>query len=231
MNNVHVPETITRIESGRVNCYLVKMGDEFVLVDSGYAKHRDAIEAALAEAGCEPGKLRLIVMTHGDFDHVGNSAYLRERYGCKLAMHHDDVGMVEHGDTFWNRDVSRATKVLGKLFTILMRIRLDEEDRFTPDLLLEDRQGLAEFGLDAIVHHLPGHSKGSIGLLTAGGAFFCGDLFTNVSKPKQADLVSNRESYAKSLKVTKELDIQTVYPGHGIPFSMDALSIIFQEED
>ncbi len=220
---------ITRIESSGVNCYLIKVKDGFVLIDTGYAKDRDTIDVALAKAGCDT--LNLIILTHGDFDHVGNCAFLRKKFGCKVAMHTDDVGMVEKGDMFWNRGLGRAKRAIGKLFALVMRIRLDEEDMFSPDLFLKDEQYLTEFGFDAAVHHLPGHSKGSIGLLTADGDFFCGDVFTNVSMPKESDLLSNRDDYIKSLERIRGLAIQTIYPGHGLPFHRNALSHIFQEVD
>ena len=218
---------ITSIEAGRVNCYLIKVKDGFVLIDTGYAKYRDIIDTALAKAGCD--SLNLIILTHGDFDHVGNSAYLSKKYGCKIAMHADDVGMVEKGDMFWNREMGRAMRAIGKLFILIKRIRLDEVDMFSPDIFLKDRQYLTEFGFDATVHHLPGHSKGSIGLLTSDGDLFCGDVLTNVSMPKESDLLSNRSDYIKSLERIQSLDIQTVYPGHGLPFHRNALSNIFQE--
>ena len=218
---------ITSIEPGGVNCYLIQVKDGFVLIDTGYAKDRDIIDAALAKAGCDA--LNLILLTHGDFDHAGNCAYLRKKFGCKVAMHADDVGMVEKGDMFWNRELGRANRAFGKLFTLVKRIGLDEEDMFSPDILLRDRQSLAEFGFEAIVHWLPGHSKGSIGFLTADGELFCGDVFTNVSMPKESELLSNRDDYIKSLETIQILDIQTVYPGHGLPFHRNALSNIFQE--
>ena len=220
---------MTRIESSGVNCYLIKVEDGFVLVDTGYAKDRDIIDAALDDAGCE--SLHLIVLTHGDFDHIGNCAHLREKFNCRVAMHTDDVGMVEKGNMFWNREMGRAKRALGYLFTLIMRIRLNAEDRFSPDIFLKDRQSLTEFGFNATVHHLPGHSKGSIGFLTTEGDFFCGDVFVNVSMPKRSDLLSNHDDYAKSLERIQSLDIQTVYPGHGLPFHRDALSNIFQEAD
>jgi len=225
MNDPH----ITRIESGGVNCYLVKGEDGSVLIDTGYAKHRDIITAALDQAGCKD--LKLIILTHGDFDHVGNCAYLKKRFGCRAAIHRDDVGMVEKGDLFWNREMGLAKRVIGRMFAFLMRIGLGKEDRFSPDLLLDDGQSLAQFGFDATVHHLPGHSKGSIGLLTVDGSFFCGDLFANVSMPKKATLISNYDDYSRSLETVQKLDIQAVYPGHGMPFHKEALSSIFQEEN
>ncbi len=220
---------ITRIESSGANCYLVNTKDGFVLIDTGYARDRGAIDAALAEAGCD--NLRLVILTHGDFDHVGNSAHLRERFGCRIIMHQSDLGMVEKGDIFWNRDMGPVKRAFGRLFVVFKRLGLDKADRFSPDGLMEGGQSLSELGFEATVHHLPGHSKGSIGLLTAGGHFFCGDLFTNVSSPKKSTLVSNRDDYAASLEAIQQLDIKTVYPGHGTPFSQEALSGIFQEEN
>jgi glyoxylase-like metal-dependent hydrolase (beta-lactamase superfamily II) len=49
-----------------------------------------------------PGNLALIVLAHGDFDHTGNGAYLRQKYGARMATHRDDLGMVERGDTFFS---------------------------------------------------------------------------------------------------------------------------------
>ena len=48
----------------------------------------------LAGAGCQPGQLKLIVLTHGDVDHAGNAAYLREKYGAPIASHAAEMGVV-----------------------------------------------------------------------------------------------------------------------------------------
>ena len=61
--------------------------------------------------------------------------------------------------------------------------KLKKSDRFQPDVCLEDGDDLREYGFDAQVLHLPGHSNGSIGVLTAGGDLFCGDLLRNWGKP------------------------------------------------
>jgi glyoxylase-like metal-dependent hydrolase (beta-lactamase superfamily II) len=74
-----------------------------VLIDTGGSNKRAKLEKELGGAGCQPGNLKLIVITHGDFDHTGNAAYLREQFGAQIAMHQDDAGMAERGDMFWNR--------------------------------------------------------------------------------------------------------------------------------
>jgi len=85
---------------GSVNCYLVESGTGHILIDTGSSNMRSDLERELESAGCKPGNLRLIVLTHGDFDHIGNAAFLKKKFGTKIAMHKDDSGMAEHGNMF-----------------------------------------------------------------------------------------------------------------------------------
>jgi glyoxylase-like metal-dependent hydrolase (beta-lactamase superfamily II) len=86
-----------------MNSCLIKCEDRFFLVDTGMTNARKKIEAELVRLGCTPENLRLIILTHGDFDHCGNAIYLRNLFGTKIAMHKGDVGMLENGDMFYNR--------------------------------------------------------------------------------------------------------------------------------
>jgi hydroxyacylglutathione hydrolase len=65
-----------------------------------------------------------------------------------------------------------------------------------------------------------GHSKGSIGLLTADGDLFCGDLLANVGQPDLWSIIDDREAAHASVEKLKGIAINTVYPGHGQPFPM-----------
>ena len=203
-----------------VNCYLIRTDTSYILIDSGFSNNRSDLEKELESAGCTPGNLKLIVLTHGDFDHIGNCAYLREKFGAKIAMHSDDSGMAERGDMFWNR----------KKVNILMRIivnvifGLKKSDRFSPDVCVEDGHDLSEYGFDAKVLHIPGHSKGSIGILTASGDLFCGDLLTNVDSPALNSLIDDPKTANASVEKLRKLKINTVYPGHGKPFPMNSFT-------
>lgn len=95
---------------------------------------------------------------------------------------------------------------------------LSDFERFTLDTFLEDNQDLSELGLEATVIHLPGHSKGSIGILTKGGDFFSGDLLVNIDKPVKNTLIDDQARFSESAERLKTLEIRTVYPGHGKPF-------------
>jgi hydroxyacylglutathione hydrolase len=210
---------------GDVNCYLPKADDGgYILVDTGGPNKRTELEEELERNGCKSGNLRLIILTHGDFDHTGNAAYLRKKYGPKIVMHYDDTGMVEQGDMFFNRKrgnvlLRMVTKVLTSIF-----LGFDKSERFKPDSYVDDGYGLCEYGLDAKVIYIPGHSKGSIGILTGSGDLFCGDLFTNGDRKGQPNLnsiIDDKVLANTSVEKLKSLKINTVYPGHGKPFSLD----------
>jgi hydroxyacylglutathione hydrolase len=116
---------------GTVNCYLVKNGADFILIDTGPSNKRVELEKELENAGCKPGNLKLIVITHGDFDHTGNAAYLREKFHTKIAMHYDDLGMANQKDLhrvyMWMMEIiSLNMDSMRKLFLFLdiPRVRL-----------------------------------------------------------------------------------------------------------
>ncbi|VVB96246.1 Hydroxyacylglutathione hydrolase [uncultured archaeon] len=200
-----------------VNCYLVKTGGDFILIDTGFSKRCTRLEKELESAGCRPGNLKLAVLTHGDFDHTGNAAYLRNKFGTKLAMHIGDSGMVEHGDMFWNR--KRGSIIFRMMVPVLFGF--GKSKRFKPDLYIEDGYDLSGYGFDAKVLHIPGHSKGSIGILTSGGDLFCGDLLINGDRPGLNPNMDDPETANASVEKLKSLKISTVYPGHGKPFPVD----------
>lgn len=206
---------ITIISFGGVNCYLVAADHGFVLIDTGYGSSRASVERALAGAGCGPSDLRLIVLTHGDFDHIGSAAYFHRGFGAPLAGHRAEAAVFEQG----NMGLARSHRpLLARLLFPL--IRLGRADRFTPDRFLADGDSLAADGLDAHVLHIPGHSNGSIGLLLASGELFCGDLFTNLKRPELNRLIDDKDAARASLEKLRRLPITTVYPGHGEPFTL-----------
>jgi len=202
---------------GSVNCYLIETDTCCILTDTGCSNKRTDLEKELESAGCKPGNLKLIVLTHGDFDHTGNAAYLRKKFGTKIAMHNDDSGMAERGNMFWNR--KKGNILLGMIARILFGF--GKKERFKPDLYIEDGYNLSEYGFDANVLHIPGHSKGSIGILTADGDLFCGDLLENTDKPVLSSIIDDLAAANASVEKLKSLKINTVYPGHGKPFPME----------
>jgi glyoxylase-like metal-dependent hydrolase (beta-lactamase superfamily II) len=223
-----MPPEIKTISLSGTNCYLVKTERGYILIDTNFPFQRSKLEEELEKAGCQPGNLNLIVITHGDIDHTGNCAYLCEKYKVKIAMHEGDAEMCMKDGTTRDRgkmpeDFPMLLMVLWLLkgilrFAIRQAIWRKPFDRFAPDILLEEGQSLAAYGLDAKILYTPGHSIGSISILTAGGDLYCGDMFNNVWG---RILKSTDEGVFEKIR---ELEIKTVYPGHGEPFSMELLT-------
>jgi hydroxyacylglutathione hydrolase len=209
---------IKTISALGMNCYLVSVQEDFVLVDTGISFARRSIENEIRSAGCRPGNLRLILLTHGDVDHVGNAAYLRKKYAAKIAMHAGDLEMVESGDMF----STRPQKPTFLLQAIRKLFRLPKVNRFTPDIYLEDGQDLSAYGLEATVIHLPGHTHGSIAVLTSDGDLLCGDMYVNSGAAPSFGL-GEPAQFAPSAMKLRGYEFITVYPGHGRPFPRAAL--------
>lgn len=226
-----MPPTINPITSRyagiAVNCYLVKTDRGFFLVDTGIAKKRKDLEEALKLAGCLPvdsrsSDLKLILLTHGDFDHSGSAAALSDQYGAPVAMHPGDLENVQTGDMFRNKQVAPLVKAI---INILFKLTgMSDFRTFTPDVLLADEQDLSNYGWDARVIHLPGHSKGSVGILTAEGDLFCGDAFENTKQPVINGLGDDPAQMLASARKLNQYDVKTVYPGHGKPFLFSELN-------
>jgi glyoxylase-like metal-dependent hydrolase (beta-lactamase superfamily II) len=204
---------------GTVNTYLVRAGDWFVLVDTGPASARAALLRALDAAGCVPGNLPLVVLTHGDSDHCGNAQFLRRTFESQIALHPADQGMAEHGDMSAGR---RRARLIFKLMVPLM-LGLPRRDWFTPDVALAEGVDLGTHGWAARAIHTPGHSAGSVCLLAQSGELFCGDLFENRRHPRLNGLMDDPAAGAASLDKLLRLEAATVYPGHGEPFALAAL--------
>lgn len=221
---------IRKINFG-VNCYLIDVEGGCVLVDTSFPDKEAKLDAALADAGCGPAnELRLIVLTHGDIDHAGNCAHLRRTHDAPVAIHRLDAEMARTGDMSVGRKrvpdrntvVFRFITWASELFGKLRGTGVDFET-FEPDVFLEDGRDLSAYGFDARVVGLPGHSGGSIGIITGDGDLFCGDLLVNLLRPSLHYYIDDVTQANKSIRKLAGLGVQTVYPGHGNPFPLSEL--------
>jgi hydroxyacylglutathione hydrolase len=217
---------IKTITLGFVNVYLVDVTDGFILVDTGLPVQRERLERELAAAGVVPGNLKLVIITHGDWDHTGNAALMQEKYKAKIAIHAEDAYLCEQL-TMLKRKVRPF--MLAVAFAVMRRIsRLQGERRrlrpFKPDILLSDGQDLGAYGFNAKVVHLPGHTKGSIGILTAEGDLLVGDTYFNRGRPVGAQIILDEAALKATFARLEGMEFKMAYPGHGMPFAKERLT-------
>lgn len=201
-----------------VNSYLIKTNSGFFLIDSGFHSKNKEFELALENYGCKPGSLNLVIITHGDLDHIGNCKSLQKKFKVNIAVHPGESATILKTNMILNRKKkpSIPAKILLSLFGFIFKAI-----RFFPDFYVNDGDSLLKYGLDAVVLHLPGHSKGSLGILTTNGNLFCGDLLLNIDIPSQSDLLDDPVDLNNSISRLQYLQFHTIYPGHGNPFTRE----------
>jgi hydroxyacylglutathione hydrolase len=201
-----------------VNSYLIKTDSGFFLIDTGFHSKNKELELALENYGCKPSNLNLIIITHGDLDHIGNCKSLQKNFKVKIAVHSGESEAILKANMTLNRKKKQSisTKIVLSLFGSLFKTI-----RFLPDIFVNDGDSLLKYGLNAEVLHLPGHSKGSLGILTTDGNLFCGDLLLNIHIPSQTDLLDDPVDLKNSINRLLYLPFHTIYPGHGKPFTRE----------
>ena len=149
-------QVIKPINSVGAICYLVENNGSYILIDTGLSTQRANLYTELENTGCKPGNVKLVLLTHGDIDHAGNCAYIREKFGVKIAMHFDDAGMVERKDMTWNRkNKPDRISILGRIIMLISKA-MGGSDK--PALLIsigvkpkEKQNGIARF--ESMVKH------------------------------------------------------------------------------
>lgn len=188
--------TIHKIATGRwrENCYVVHgASDQAAIIDPG--ADCDEIEACIAEVGLE---VKLILLTHGHFDHIGAVAALRRRHGVPCLLHLDDHKLVRRAN--------------------LYRLLFESDEPIEVPAVDPLSVGEASFtiaGMKVEAIHTPGHTPGSVCFLI-GDDLFSGDTFHR-GRCGRVDLPGgDAEELARSLERLRGLapDIR-VHPGHG----------------
>ena len=92
-------EQISRLTLGsmRTNCYILtdESRAELAIVDP--PDEVPSIETAIEASGARP---RLILLTHGHFDHIGGAAALSRRFDIPCAIHRDDVRLLRRAPAY-----------------------------------------------------------------------------------------------------------------------------------
>ncbi len=198
---------VLRIRCGTGNCFLVSCGREAVLVDTGTAPFREKVLAA-----CRGVSLRLILLTHGHIDHVQNAAFLAQKLEVPIAMHRDDLPLVEN-------NLAQPLFPQGIFGRVLLAVSLRAMQgiipSFSPTVLLREGDGLEEYGIPARVLELPGHTLGSIGLDVEGTHLLVGDALMHWAVPGCPAIYHDRDKMRESARRLAGLGERQVHFGHG----------------
>ncbi len=220
---------ILSIRLGITNSYLLRGARGIVMVDAGIPGKIKAFKRQLARLYIMPKDIKLIILTHSHFDHIGTAKEIQELTGADVMIHKAEKKMIDdgkfmvlEGTTFWGK---LSLKILSP-FTGLIK--------FIPpaiNIIAGDEDiSLLDFGIDGNVIHTPGHSAGSISVLLKTGEAFVGcmahaalPLRSSPGLPIYAEDINILiESWEKII----EKGARIIFPAHGKPFSVEIMKKI-----
>lgn len=201
---------VKRIKIRYANCYLLTGENGAILIDTCNYKDGPEILRQIKDEN-----VKLILLTHCHFDHVSSAKYLAKRLNVPIAMCAEDVRLIGRGQD----SILKAHTPLGRIFVFFSQSVLKRATYsvFEPDILLIDGQDLSEYGVRARVVALPGHTKGSVGVLTDDGEFIVGDAMFNMLRPTGSRLYEDRAAMEKSVEKIRKSGANIIYVGHGNP--------------
>lgn len=202
---------ITRIKGGTDNCYIVSRGKDAILFDTSSGAARDKV---IEE--CGKYDLKLVVLSHTHFDHAENAAVISERFKVPVAYHEADDELFDD----YNAQPLKSYGLVGFVVLKLSLSQLEKTNVTRPSnrFFVKEGDSFEDYGFpDVKVVELPGHTKGSIGLLVSGNSLLAGDALDNWITPATGHLYYDKDALEKTSGRIKSLGASAIYYGHGNP--------------
>lgn len=217
--------TLHRILLGITHVYLLEGLRGYLLIDAGSRAMEPVFRQALQRRGIAPDQIRLIAITHVHFDHVGSLRDIQSACGCPVLVHRAEAELLSEGRVVLPPGLRPLTRLLTRLARRRPRLiqRVFRFDPVVPAHVIKGPLDLAPFGFDAWGIPTPGHTAGSLSVVTPSGRAFVGDLAVNYRPggrgpflpPFGDSLPLVRESW----RTLMDMGVSTFYPAHGRPFS------------
>lgn len=203
-----------------VAVWLVRGQEGFLLIDSGPPARSGEVVDAVSSATNGRGP-KVVLLTHGHFNHAGGMTALRLAWNPPIATHADETPFITG-----ERDYSR---VRSKNPAYWLGSLLMESTPWSIPNVQAVEHGQTLFGLTVV--HLPGHTPGHLGFFhKEDKAFICGDALMNVSGrlSRPLGLTTQDMNVAdQSIRRMAERNFNHLLPSHGSPIMKNGRQAVF----
>jgi len=162
---------IYRLPGGRSHSFLIRTGNHTFLVDTGHRIMLKILLKQIRRAGVQ--KIDYLILTHTHFDHAGNAASFKERFGLRIIVHQSEAELLKKGENPPVAGTIAPTRFLARLFArtqTLFRYQAVE-----PDILAGREFDLTPLGISGHILHTPGHTQGSVSVVIENEIAIVGD--------------------------------------------------------
>ncbi|MFZ0452109.1 MAG: MBL fold metallo-hydrolase [Ignavibacteriaceae bacterium] len=222
---------IYRIKFGINSCYLIR-DEGIIMIDGAPPNKLNKFQKFISNLDFPPNNIRLIILTHGDFDHVGSARDIKFITGAKIAIHENDKNNFENAIYNFPPGVNLWGRVSHLLSYPITKILLKSPGGKADIILDNSDYPLYEFGIRGKIIYTPGHTKGSVSVLLETGEAFVGCLAHNNLpfrlKPGLPIFAEDIEEVRESWKIIIQKGAKMIYPGHGDPFTVDVIKNILK---
>ena len=227
------------------NCFLIKAGDHYVLIDTGYEDDWRFVPHKTERSRCgtvsnqpyysDPSSRRSLRIAA---QHIVGESLDSGRNVAPLQRSHPQGGKRPHArwGFFEPSDcLSDASKTALSLAGSQKGDCQGKIDTFPPyrlrncDILVAEETGLREIGipLDGKIIETPGHTVDSISILFEDGDCLIGDAAANflqfLGSKYCVVLITDMGAYYQSWEKVIAAGARRIFPAHGAPFTVDKL--------
>ncbi len=218
------------VEASHTNFVLIVDGTDVTMVDSGYPKDRDLVDASVAKIGRSLADVQAMVLTHGHVDHKGSAERLRLDHEVAVHCHSGEVriarGEIKQQISTWELRRAWRPKIFRFAVNAIRHGGLQPE-HVTDVSTFEDGEAIDAPG-NPIAVFTPGHTEGHCGLhLPDKGVLITGDALITVDvwdpdrrSPQmiRRQFNYNHDQAIQSLDRFTDLEADVIVPGHGEPW-------------
>jgi metallo-beta-lactamase class B len=146
MQPVKILNNLYYVGTHDLGVYLITTSAGHILINTGVNDSAPAIRSNVEAVGFKLSDVKLLLATHGHWDHVGAMAEMKRLTGARMLMHEGDADMLETGGGIDFRFPNGRG-------TIYEPVKVDQR--------LKDGDKVTLGDVDLTVHHHPGHTKGA----------------------------------------------------------------------
>jgi metallo-beta-lactamase class B len=144
---VHIGGPLYYVGTQGIAVYLIKTKKGLILLGGATSPSGPVINDSIQKVGFKPSDIKLLLVSHGHFDHVGSLGYFKAVTEAPVLAGQGDVELLKSG---------------GKADYLFAKDSKFHFDPVTVDRVVKDKEVVELGGVKMIAHATPGHTPGCI---------------------------------------------------------------------